>query len=507
MALRLLSNAKFLKKKIATGCWGNRRWSLGKKFQTQNLKKNYVVLLRRCCWKLSSSKKRKFPEEDEIPATQPDSPLFTPLKDAAAAKDPPPSAEAVEKELKVAEASLAVNAMDAVDVRKKQLTMRAAEREKKDAGKCWESCCQKASQKAESKSQGKASQVGCYTAGWWCWACWASFQKAEAERRVRLRQPHLHLPKRIHQQRKAKQLWRNLRRTRAKQLWRRNKRLVAKPMQMARTRRRTRRKLLPSLLPKRKPAWNVQLQAGSADGHAAGKKAKMSDGAAGSSKKRGNKSTGEGTEPDKELQKEMMSVIEKFVNKEYDKKGESMHHGKYGDDVQVVNLLVPWHSWNQAAPCCWLGQALLLRLQGSFHCLEHLRWHRGSVLRSKNMVSNGTAQQRLCSLTRWSGQLLWRPLQLSRMQQLSAWIFRLTFFNLFRWKAGSLVAAEGCKSIGCCKSGFVAYPCGAWSYVSSFQFDFDCYCCNHPCIAAAWSSWANYIFFSMNILKIFDRII
>ena len=39
---------------------------------------------------------------------------------------------------------------------------------------------------------------------------------------------------------------------------------------------------------------------------------------------------------DPQLKAEMIGVIKNFDNKEYDRKGETMHHGKYGNDVQVV---------------------------------------------------------------------------------------------------------------------------------------------------------------------------
>ena len=39
---------------------------------------------------------------------------------------------------------------------------------------------------------------------------------------------------------------------------------------------------------------------------------------------------------DPQLKDEMIGVIKNFDNKEYDRKGETMHHGKYGNDVQVV---------------------------------------------------------------------------------------------------------------------------------------------------------------------------
>eukprot|EP00434_Breviolum_minutum_P003294 symbB.v1.2.002899.t1/scaffold156.1/size293155/11 len=274
----------------------------------------------------------EIPEEDEIPATQPDSPLFTPLKDAAAAKDPPPSAEAVEKELKVAEASLAVNAMDAVDVRKKQLTMRAAEREKKDAENAEKAAAKKQAKKPKAKAKGRPRKLD------------ATPPVGDAEpaerpfKRLRRKTSEIEatsppLAKADPPAKKGKAAVEKPKKDKGKAAVEKKQEIGGKANADGKNKKKDKKEVAAEPLAETKARMKRPAAAGSADGHAAGKKAKMSDGAAGSSKKRGNKSTGEGTEPDKELQKEMMSVIEKFVNKEYDKKGESMHHGKYGDDV------------------------------------------------------------------------------------------------------------------------------------------------------------------------------
>ena len=254
-------------------------------------------------------------EDLEIPPTQPDSPQLTPLKDAAARKEPHPTAQAVNAELEKTKAALAVKAMDSEDVRKLQLTMRAAEKEKKEALNAEKAAAKKAAAKPKAKAKGRPRKVDVTPPKR------LRRKTSVSELKVASPEPETEKPvakkgRAASEKKGAKDCKKGVKATKdAAEAGGSGNNGAKKDLKKA-----------ASAASKKRPA--AETAGGKADGAAAGSSKALKHG------RHAGKHPAE--EPDVELQAEMTSVIEKFANKEYDRKGETMHQGKYGDDLQVV---------------------------------------------------------------------------------------------------------------------------------------------------------------------------
>lgn len=280
-------------------------------------------------------------EEDCIPPTQPDP--VTPVKET-----PGYYAASVQAELEATAASVPTEKMDSEDVRKKQLSMRALEREKKEAAKAAkekekeEAKKNKAAAKAKGRPRKKDAPLD------------PEATPAMPAKRLK-RKTTVEMEQDLEEMAKETADAAAKSKKNAKNKGESGKAGLKEKDQEKSEKKKKKEELSTSEKKddketKKKPAAKKthkkeedkdEKKNEVEDGQKPEKKRKekklAEDAAVPAKRHRGGAPAGgDVAAVDPNLKTEMIGVIKSFENKEYDKKGDTLHHGKYGDDVQMV---------------------------------------------------------------------------------------------------------------------------------------------------------------------------
>lgn len=259
--------------------------------------------------------------EDTIPATQPDP--VTPGKEVGE----------VEAELLAAAASIRTEEMDSEDVRKKHLSMRAAERQKKEDEKAAKEDAKKSKPAAKPKAKGRPRKADPPED--------AVASPALPTRRLK-KKTTVEVDEELEEIAKDLQKVDKMKKPAGKKQEKADlkEKKQEKPDKKKKKEEQDKepKKKAAAKKPKKKEEAKPEKENEAEEEQKTEKKRKekkpQADDAAAPAKRQRRSSAGGEVDPN--FKAEMIGVIKTFQNKEYDRKADSMHHGKYGDDVQVV---------------------------------------------------------------------------------------------------------------------------------------------------------------------------